>query len=476
VTSGRRSRGSAATVVVMAAWISWWHGHAGADDVHLDSDTSFQAYEVRSPGTAALMTRRRLVQSLGFTWMRDLVEPEDAGAPVPRLAASLRLRLDQDFGDTCLVHRDLCIRATNPDDPATYQPLASDTVVDAPEAWVEVRGLPLGLRARVGRHLRGSVLGFVRVDGASARIEPRRWAAVEAYGGRLVRGTSVAGTDAFAPEGALRLSPDGTDRDRAPFLDEPSTTWVGGGALEIGRAEAVRGAVRFREVRDGDGLVGRRGALSLASEPVDALRVSVDGAWDLSDAELVDAVGAVTVRPSDEVTTRATVEHHVPTFDLGTIWAYFDLVPVSEASATVSWEPARGVELGGGLRGRRADFGDGDELDAGAEGTVRFQLAGVRVGLSGFAWGGDLGPVAAVLLDAWRPVGSRVRLELRASAWHFDDPLRAGLYGTSVSEAAGVRFELTRQTWTRLSVEHAHSRVAGHRFRGLAALAIEVWR
>jgi hypothetical protein len=67
-------------------------------------------------------------------------------------------------------------------------------------------------------------------------------------------------------------------------------------------------------------------------------------------------------------------------------------------------------------------------------------------------------------------------LSLRASVWHFDDPLRQGMHGTTTLEAIAARFRLSELTAIRLEVEHARSRVTGHRLRGLLTLALEVWR
>lgn len=448
-----------------------------AEDVRVDSDTVFQVYEVRSPGTAAFLARQRLVQTLAVSWSRVLVEPEevDAPRPLPRLSASLRLRLDQDFGDDCLVSRDLCHAATRPGDPAFYQPLADDTEVDATEAWVEVRELPLDARLRAGRQLHFSSIGLLRLDGGSARVEPLPWLAADAYGGALVRSTSIAGSDAFVPQGDPRLELD-VPPERVPWVDEPETTWVVGGTVEVGRSRWARVAAGFREMREEDGLVARRASLAAVSQPRDELRLETAAVWDVLSRRVVDAVAQIAAEPLSGVVVRARVERHVPTFDGGTIWSYFDLVPVDEGRLGVTWGVTERLELGGAGRLRRARFGGGDEHDVGVEGHLRTKVAGVRLQLAGFAWGGDLGPVAAVLLDASRPLAHRVRAEVRASVWHFDDPLRAGLYGTSIAEAGGVRFRLSDATTLSVALEHAHSRVVGHRFRGLVALSVEVWR
>jgi hypothetical protein len=317
----------------------------------------------------------------------------------------------------------------------------------------------------------------VRIDGASARAEPTAWLAGQAYGGLLVRGTSIAGTDAFAPQGIARLDLDGVDRARVPFLEEPATTWLAGGLLEVGHVRIARAQAAFREVRDEDGLVTRRASLSVASQPIDAMRLSAAGVLDVHSRRVVDAWAEVRVTPHERVTVRASAERHVPVFDWGSIWAYFPLVPIDEARLGGDVRITDEVSAGAAARARHAEIEPGtDETDWGGEAHVGFEALGTDVRLSGFAWDGDLGPLAAVMLDASRPIAWWVAAELRASLWHFQDPVRGALDGTSVSEALGVRLRLSDPTSLRFELSHAHSPVVGHRFRALVLLSIEVWR
>ena len=153
--------------------------------------------------------------------------PESDDDPTPRIAASLRLRLDHDFGDDCLVAYDLCVDATNENDAGAYQPIATDTLVDAPEAWVEVRELPASARVRVGRHAVFAPEGILRLDGGTAIVAPTGWLEAATFGGALVRRTTLLGTGAFEPQGVLRLDlPDSVEPSRVPYVSEPTTTWI----------------------------------------------------------------------------------------------------------------------------------------------------------------------------------------------------------------------------------------------------------
>jgi hypothetical protein len=460
----------------LAALVGVGRGHA--DDYHIDSDTAFQAYEVRSPGTSVFMARRRLLQTLALTWSRTVGEPRDSGEPTPRISGSLRLRLDQDFGQTCLVDRDLCFRATEAGSTGDYQPLASDTDVDAPEAWVELRGLPGDARLRLGRQLRWDAAGMFRLDGASAHVAPLSFVGLSAFGGALVRQTSLAGVGTFEPQGIVRREVDPrVDPARASFVDAPTTTWAGGGALDIGHPKYLLARLSFRHFTEPAGAVSSSAALSLSSHPVSALLVNVRGVWDLLGETVQDAEADVTLSPVETLSVRVRAEHHVPRFDYGSIWMYFDLVPITEGSIGLTWSPARHFELGGAARTRYASINeDTEESDLGVEGHGLFRVADFDVGLWGFMWGGDLGPVAGVLLDVSRSLAWWVRLYARASLWHFDDPLRQGLHGTSVADALGVLFTLSEPTTLRFDLEHSYNPIVGNRFRFIAHLSVDVWR
>ncbi len=456
--------------------LSLFPSEAHGDDVYIDAESTFVAYEVRSPGTTAFLASRRFVQRLGARYSVQLNDDEER--PI-RFQTSLRLRLDRDFGDECLITRELCVRATDASDPAGFQPLAQGTRLDAPEAWVGLRGLPGGGSLRVGRQLRMSPIGFRRFDGASLEVAPTNWLRVDAFGGSLVRRTTFAGTGNFEPLGAYRLDQEALPSAARSFVREPTTTWMFGGSATVGRSRAVVGRVAYRELREEDGLVFRRGAVSLASQPLDALRLEAAAIFDLLDGAVVDAHGLVELLPSEALRVALEVERHLPRFDPGTIWGYFDLVPIHEGELRASWDLSDDVELGAGLRGRMADLGEGrggTEVDVGGRGWLRTAVEGVRLSVEGFIWDGDLGPMAALLLTGSRRLSSWLGLDARASVWHFEDPLRPGLYGASVSEGAGVSFRMSDTTILRGDLQHAYSRLVGHRFRGLVQLTVEVWR
>ena len=219
-----RSRGGSAFRFALLALLAV-PAVASALDVEVDANTSFVAYEVRTPGAVAFLARRRLVSNLGLRLVQTFGEPDAAGHQV-RLSVAGRLRLDQNFGDDCLIGGDMCIRATDRGDLGGYQPLASNTGLDAPMLWALLDGLPFGFSARIGRQTQFDAIGIVRFDGVQLAFAPVTWLAIVVHGGALVRRTTFAGSSSFEPVGTVRLNLAGVDPARVPWVDAARTTWM----------------------------------------------------------------------------------------------------------------------------------------------------------------------------------------------------------------------------------------------------------
>ncbi len=432
----------------------------------MDSDTRFVTYEVRSPRTPVSLERRRLVEHAGLDLTLRIREEW-------KLVSHFELRLDQELGQVC--HRDggACLRETDVDDRRDYQLLVRKTRLDFPSGWIELQA-PNGSRLRAGRLLVFDATGFARLDGLRATSDLRSWLDVAVYGGKQARATSFASGPGFETQGALRMDlPDEIARERASYVAPPSTTWIAGGHIGLGVERIVKARLVFRETHDGDGVVARRVGVSLRSRPHRLLAMAADAIWDPTDGTLVDARASVSVRAS-EVVARLRALRHVPRFDLGSIWALFDVVPIDRAELSVAWH-RRHIELGGALRGRRAVLSAETERDVGGEAWLSVRHAAWRATLRGWLWAGDLAPAAALLADL-RRVFTRAELYGRASVWHFDHPYQSELYGAATSVAVGAIARLTALTRLRFELEWSHSRIVGHRFRGTAGLTIRAWR
>lgn len=403
---------------------------------------------------------------------QELTEPDDAGRAI-RIGAEAQLRLEHDFGETCLLDRELCLDADDPSDPSAWQPLSADTRLDIPAVWVEVRGLPLGLSARAGRQLVLDTIGFARFDGVSVRMSPTRWLRGEVIAGQLVRATSFAGTTRSDPPGSVRLA----NADRVPWAAPASNTWVAGGNLAGGPGRWLQLSLGYRTMWDGDGNVLSRISFALTSQPLDWLRLDASGVWDLLTAELIDASARLHVG-EDALRVHVGVDRRVPRFDPGTIWAWFTTAPITQGELGARWQPSGDFAIGGAVRARHAELGqeDPEDVDAGLDGWLNARWEGFVLDLGGFVWSGSLGPLAGVSVALRRRLLAFLELGLSATVWHFDDPHRTEVYGTVVSEVLEARVRLMDMTSLLIEFQHATSARVGHRFRGVLALRVDTWR
>lgn len=448
---------------------------ASALDVEVDADASVQVYEIRSPGSGMLLARRRFVSNLGLRLVQPIGDPAPDGRRI-RISGAVRLRLAHDFGDDCLLGSDLCVRAVDSSEAGGWQPLSSPSLADLPMVWLAIDGLPLGLAARVGRQLEVDPIGLVRFDGLSARVAPWTWLAVEAMAGLMVRGTSLVGTPQFELPGTMRVDRAGVDPAIQPWTDPPAETWVAGARVRGGPGEWLQLSASFREAWEQSGTVLRRVGFSATSRPIEVLRLEALGVVDLLDVTVIDGVGAIELR-EDAWSVRASIERHVPRFDPGTIWGWFQLAPIDMARLGGTYRVSDDVEIGGALRGRHADLGQrGEDWDAGVEATLAARVERIDASLSGFLWSGSLGPTAAIQFDARRRIIPEIAIGAHVSVWHFDDPVREDLYGTVVSESLDGIFDLTQQASIVIELQHAANRVVGNRFRFIAWLRVETWR
>jgi hypothetical protein len=451
---------------------------ARALDVEVDASTSFAAYEVRAPGAGAYLARRRLVANLGLRLVQPLTEPDRVTGRVVRVTIAGRLRLDQDFGQDCLATSGMCVQATNRSDLSAYQPLASNTRLDVPMLYASIDGLPYGLGARIGRQMIADAVGFARFDGAQVGFAPTTFISMEANVGTLVRRTTLAGSAAFEPQGTQQLDLGGIDPRLVPWADPTHTTWLAGASLRGGPGAYLMAGAAYRQLWNDDGsLVQRRLGMTLTSDIDAFVRLDALGVIDLLDGTLVTGLASAEVH-DDHYSVRLGYDRQVPRFDPGSIWAWFYTAPIDQLRLSGSYRFTPDLELGGALRGRRAQLGAQipDDFDAGVEGWMRARVERMSLSANGFGWSGSLGPVAGVSLDVSRPIIPELAVEGHVSFWHFEDANRATSYGDVISESIIGVATLTTQTRVLVELTHAHDRVVGDRFRGIVTLLVETWR
>jgi hypothetical protein len=470
---------SARSVVGLAFVLAALSRPARADDYHVEAATRFDTYQINVPSSPVVLTQRRLLQTLGFGYAKAL--GEDEAHAWGRFVSQARMRLDWNFGTDCLREGE-CLGPTDPRDPREYQPLARNGRLDVPELWVGLLDLPRGSSVQIGRLVATGTIGMVRYDGLAVETRPVDFLAIQAYGGAQVRAASLAGSYGFEPLGSLRLDlPDAAIPPASGFVSPPSRTYVAGVDAETLAPAFARVRLGFRESWDGDGLVLRRLAFGASSDLLEVLHAQVDAVVDLRDGTIMDVVGVLAHRTA-RVETRLVVERHEPRFDPGTIWGWFDLVPVATARLSTDWQVSPRLQLGAEVRGRRSDFGRSptgeDDVERGAGGELRgvYRLPAGQVRLSGEVQGGDLGPYAAVRAYADQRLGRAASLAFTASVFHFDDRLRAGYHGLSTFASAAVGYVITREARAQLRLEHAWNPLVGHRLRVFFVLTLELWR
>lgn len=445
----------------------------GRSHYRVDSNSTFVGYTIRSPLAPVSIEERRFVEWLSVDHTYDLGEQNDQGRTRWRLHTRLQLRVDQEFGRDCTRIDDTCYLGTSEDAPRNYQVLTRRTRLDVPSLSLTAEG-PLATTVGVGRQTIFDGAGFVRVDGVKIASTPNRFVSIEVFGGFQVVGTSVAGSSGFSSQGTLRLPLPQTlaPRDTALVAAE-SAVEVYGGHLRIGDARYLRAELLFRETRDSSGLVARRVGGSLLSRPWSVLSLRARILHDPALGRIVDALGEVALT-LEKTSLRGRVFHHEPTFDLGSIWAYFDIIPVQQAEL-VGAHTLGPVRLHAAIRGRRA-IGDKTERDVGGELGARIQHGVWRLNVEGWFWAGDLTPVASIRADVRRAIRDRGEVGVRGSFWHFDDPFRAQLYASSFSATLYGGFRLTEYAQVRGEFEYGYNRIVSSRLRGLISLRVRLWR
>lgn len=445
-----------------------------ADDAHVDATTTLQSYDVSSPATAVVWTRRRLTQTLALRYVKPLADSHD-GAPPPSVQAEVSLRLNQEFGQTCLLGDRSCFAVIDPARRASYTPLASNGLLDIPLAYVEARDLGYGSTLRLGRQYHYDAVGFTRIDGVWARTAPSSLLAFESSFGTLVRRDSVAGADAFVSDGPVRLSIDPQERARAPYIEPDLTTWVADGTVQIGDERWLRASATYRTALQQGGVVERRFGAAAVSQPLPALRVSAHGVFDAVDPQLIDADTTTRIH-LEPWNAELGLERHVPRFDASSIWAYFDVAPTWLTTLGIGRQLTPGWDARVTLRGRRTELSRAPDHDLGVEAFSSVHDERDQLGVSGFGWAGGTGPLWGSSLSGSHRVNVVITLEAEVSLMRIDDPLRTAMQGSSLYELVGARFAVTPESDLSVMLTHAHSDAVGDRLSLLAFLHLGAWR
>lgn len=441
----------------------------------LDSTSTFVAYRVASPLAPVRIERRRFVERLGMQYVRLVGDLE---SPL-RVSARVSLRLDQELGEDCLNDVDRCLSIGSSGARRDFQPLADVTRLEVPEFAIAMARDRWQLD--VGRQLAFDDIGFVRFDGGRGQYRTR-FATLDVFGGRQALHTLGASYGFELPGSISAQLPNDLDATDAPFVAAPRSVWLLGGSAELGDLKWARARLGFRETQDENGLVARRLAVSLRSQPHPTLGLRAGAVVDPTDGTVVDASASVNYRVALKregrtADVRVRFRHREPRFDLGSIWAFFDLVPVRQLDLVTHYRLGA-LTLDAGVRARQSapEPNETPERDVGVSGSASLKHAGWQATLSGWMWAGDLSPASAVSADIRRRIGMRGFVFARASVWYFDDPFRSQVYAPSLTTAFGAQIRITELSRVVAELEYSRNRVVGDRFRALVSLQLRAWR
>ncbi len=219
----------------------------------------------------------------------------------------------------------------------------SDDPLDVIHAYAEfVRG---DWRARGGRLLSTSGLGFNSFDGASVYYAPGRALRLELFGGRsLARGVYEPRHEVLA----------GIER----FFPERNALIFGGMVAGEPWAHTSVAARYQREIwTDRSALVSERGSVDIHSSALAPVRLAAGLDYDFAFGHIGKANLNVGVPLADgRVMLEAVGSRYVPYFELWTIWGYFSPVAYHEIEGRAAWRTRDAVQLRGSVGYRR--YGD----------------------------------------------------------------------------------------------------------------------
>ncbi|MBI5513604.1 MAG: hypothetical protein HY909_07530 [Deltaproteobacteria bacterium] len=451
---------------------------ARAFEGQVRAETAAQAWQVRGPSGAPVLSLRRLTQTLSLgAWQR----PEDPRGAVWTVRA--RLRIDSDFGGACDASGERCLGELERSRTADFAPLFARRAVDLPFAYIDAQGLlRRAVDLRVGRQFVVDPLGFFVFDGARVQLHLGARARVELYGGLETRTGFPLSSGRFERDGLQRADRAGWDPTLAPNVQDRAQAGAAGLAVTLTPTRALHARATWRRVWTRDGTAEEKlgGSVELQT-----------GAYSLVTAEAVysvphNTVGNLSVgleyAPPERASWGVELSRFRPTFDATSLWASFwtdptdDLrgrleLPLGARWTLVASALARRYALGEtapdrGVPADRDAFAGGGGLGllhrrSRAEGSLR---ARAETGGAGSRGGLDL-------TASWWARPGRIRLDGGASLWAVEDALRDTRM-VSVAVLVGAMVRLGRVAEVSFNLEEDTNPVVGARLRATGILRL----
>src|SRR5215472_6781502 len=201
--------------------------NAYALDLEVTSDDAAQFYDVRSPTGETVLSRRRLLGTLGVS-AYDLLDAPPGDPRAPNLSIRARLRYDADYGASGAT--------VDPNNYDGFVPGFARGPVDLMYAYVEGRRFFKGwLGFKLGRQYITDPLGWWCFDGGEASVTTPYFVKGEVYGGFEQRGGLLLSTPRFERDGIWRGNRsnfDPTVGDLYPSFQPAALAPAFGAALE----------------------------------------------------------------------------------------------------------------------------------------------------------------------------------------------------------------------------------------------------
>lgn len=450
---------------------------AEAFDGEVRAETQAQAYQVRGPGNATLLSLRRITQTLSL----GAVERTRRWGT---WSVRARLRIDSDFGSSCDPTTDRCLDELNRSRAAEFAPLFARRAVDLPFAYLEGEGLLGGTTTvRLGRQLVIDPLGFFLFDGVRARVRVLDRVVFEAYGGLETRTGLPLSNGRYERDGVMRADRTGWDPSLASRVQDAALAGTVAAAIETAGDGPVFARATWRRVWGADGLAEEKLGASVDVTLSPTWRAFAEAVHSIPQQMVASlSLGAAYADTSDR-SFGVELSRWRPTFDLTSVWASFWTDPTDDARLRAALPLGRGWTLVAAAFGRRYALSESpaspnsptlpDAWSGGGDGGFVWRRPRHEASLRAHGEGGELGVRAGADLTARAWLRWQVlRVDAGVSAWWVDDPFRPERSVASLGVMAGAMVRIGRVAEVQLNVEDDVNRIVGHRLRAVAVVTL----
>ncbi len=452
---------------------------AAAFDAEVRADTQAQAYQVRGPGNATLLSLRRITQTLTLGGV-------ERTRRMGTWSVRARLRLDSDFGSSCDPTTDRCLDELNRSRAADFAPLFARRSVDLPFAYLEGSGLIGGsTTVRLGRQLVIDPLGFFLFDGARARVSVAGRVVFEAYGGLETRTGFPLSNGRYERDGVIRADRTGWDPSLASRVRDASLAGAVAAAVETAGDGPVFARATWRRVWGADGVAEEKLGASVDVTLSPSWRAFAEAVHSIPQQTVANLTLGASYADDSERSFGVELSRWRPTFDLTSVWASFWTDPTDDARVRGALPLGRGWTVTASTFGRRYALSESpaspsspllsDAWAGGGDGALLLRRPRYEGSLRAHGEGGELGVRAGADLTgrAWLR-WQVLRVDAALSAWWVDDPLRPERSVASLGVMAGATVRIGRVADVQLNVEDDVNRIVGHRLRAVAVVTLRM--